>query len=186
MNNWTADLPRIPSAPPDPVALGAAGERPINYNSATGRTLYKQSHMPIGIHAGKIMERVPGGYLVAFRHAFGFRRMFEEEGIDFRDAENRQRWFPVFSYCSRHWDWIINMKETEDERAAQVPDDLPPPPPARDYWLKIPCTLISPDKCHTHLIKYRCEICHDNELTDCTCPRDFRHTRNQARERQRD
>ena len=52
-------LPQVP----DPVLVAAAQRRP-HRNAATGRVLYHQSVMPLGQHAGKIMERVPAAYFL--------------------------------------------------------------------------------------------------------------------------
>jgi len=180
-----AEFIRLPTAPPDPVLQGARGERALNFNSATGRLLYKQNHMPMGIHAGKIMERVPGRYLMALRQAFGFRKPFDEEprlNIDFKEAKARHTWFPVFSYCERHWEWIVNMAETEAEKEAQ---EGPAPQKTRDYPLRFNCTLIGLDAAkRTTSPKFKCELCHDNEQEPCECTPATRTARNEARSKQ--
>ncbi len=94
------DLIPLRPAPPDPVMLGARGERPLNYNSAVGRWLMHQSHMPLGIHAGKIMQRVPAAYLLETARQPWCR------GKD---------WFPVLSYVRRH------RSEIEDRARTEIP-----------------------------------------------------------------
>lgn len=182
------EFARLPTAPPDPIMLGSRGERPLNYNSATGRWLYKQSHMPLGVHAGKIMERVPGCYLKALCRCFDDRLAFveEEPPVFFKDETQRKRWYPVISYCRRHWDWVVNMAETEEERAAQRPAEAPKPPQrSRNYDLRLPMTNIDLERCKTTLSpKYCCELCHDNEAEPCACPPATRTARNKARRRQ--
>lgn len=50
--------------PPLDPTKEAALDGQHHRNAATGTTLYHQSAMPVGIHAGKIMERVPADYLL--------------------------------------------------------------------------------------------------------------------------
>ena len=50
-----------PPADPTLVAAARGGQ---HKNAATGYTLYHQSAMPAGVHAGKTMERVPAEYLL--------------------------------------------------------------------------------------------------------------------------
>lgn len=61
---WEDPRERFYRMPPvaDPVEKAAAARRP-HYNAAVGRTLFRQSVMPVGEHKGKIMERVPAAYL---------------------------------------------------------------------------------------------------------------------------
>lgn len=92
-----SDFRKLDKAPPDPIMLGAQGKRPINYNSATGRVLFHQNHMPIGEHAGKIMERVPAQYFLF---------------IYSQSWSCSKKWFPVRSYVERH-------KEEIEIRAAK-------------------------------------------------------------------
>lgn len=134
--------------PPDPILLGARGQRPINYNSAVGRKLFHQSHMPLGEHAGKLMERVPAAYLLQRYRAF-------LKGI--RNRQERKAWFPVFSYVDRHFHELESRAATEDAK--------PKPEPAP----RLDATLVSPDvasACSSPSV--RCELCHDAPVP-CEC-----------------
>jgi len=92
--------------PPDPIMQGARGERMINYNSAVGRWLFHQSHMPLGEHAGKIMQRVPAAYLLHVA----------------KQPYARQRnWFPVLSYVQRHRQEIEERAKSEQASPGPVP-----------------------------------------------------------------
>lgn len=136
---------KIQGPPPDPIMQGASGDRPLNYNSATGRVLFHQSHMPLGQHAGKIMERVPALYLLDRFKTYGRQ-----------NADVRQRWFPVWSYVERH------LAEVEARAATEKPSTQ------REYNLIMHTRLIAPDKATTRNPHYKCEACHDEPIP-CTC-----------------
>lgn len=72
---------------PDPVLVDAAARRP-HTNAATGRVLFRQSVMPIGKHAGKIMERVPLDYLRWIHTTQGWMK-------------GHHLWGAVWDYCER-------------------------------------------------------------------------------------
>jgi len=161
-----SEMPPIPSAPPDPILLGARGDRRLNYNSATGRRLFHQSHMPLGRHAGKIMERVPAAYLVEF--------------YDCRYAEmstqQRKDWYPVWCYCDTHIKDLRCRVETE-----LVLTDLKPKLP-REYTLRLKCTLISLTAAATSQSPHhKCEICHDIAGVKCDCDPVLKNKRNMSR-----
>lgn len=105
MNLGRDELIRLPTAPPDPIMLGAKGQRPFNYNSATGRVLFHQNHMPMGEHAGKIMERVPGQYLL-----FVYSQSWSCS----------KKWFPVRSYVERHLEEIQQRAAREVAKAKET------------------------------------------------------------------
>lgn len=74
-------------APEDPVLRDAAARRP-HVNAATGTTLFHQSMMPVGQHAGKIMERMDAAYLL---------------WVHTQDWMKTHRlWAPVWDYVDRH------------------------------------------------------------------------------------
>jgi hypothetical protein len=141
--------------PPDPIALGAEGKRAPNVNSATGRVLFHQSHMPLGCHAGKIMERVPAEHLLWIRN---------------QPFARNDLWFPVWSYVDRHHEEIKARALAEK-------------PAAREYNLIIHTRLISATEAgKTRNAIYRCELCHDEEKP-CDCDPATRTARNQARKK---
>ena len=144
------------TAPPDPIIQGARGERQVNYNSATGRVLFHQSHMPLGEHAGKIMERVPAKYLLDRFHTYGRQK-----------PEVRQRWFPIWSYVQRHL--------AEIEARAGGEKDSP-----REYNLIIHTRLVAVEKSHTLDPRAKCELCHDAPQP-CECNAQARMARVTAR-----
>lgn len=74
-------------APPDPVAQAASAGR-VHVNAATGRTLFRQSIMPVGVHRGKIMERLPAEYL---------RWVATQDWM-----KGHRFWGPVWDYVDRH------------------------------------------------------------------------------------
>ncbi len=161
MPRWLAGS-RLPSAPPDPIMLGAQGLRPLNYNSALGRILMHQSHMPIGRHAGMIMQYVPARYLL-------------EKFATFKDQRDdvRKDWFPVYSYVERHKAEIELRALDELSRGAKV---------QRDYSVMIRCNLIAPDQtAKAWNPAHKCEVCLDVEATACTCNPQTRAYRNQKR-----
>jgi len=162
-----SDFAKLPTAPPDPITQGARGERRVNYNSATGRRLFHQSHMPLGIHAGKIMERVPAAYLLEFF----------QNGYASMSTEQRQSWWPVWKYCEFNLDAIRLRKQTE-----LVTQNLKPKLP-REYTLRLRCNLVTLERANRSKSPAdKCEICHDDEAAECACDHGLRVRRNQKRQ----
>lgn len=83
LSDWN-DLP----PPRDPVKVARqAGRR--HYNQATGETLFRQSAMPVGLCASRIMERMPKDELLIYWTHRDKLRAFPE-------------WVPVIDYLERH------------------------------------------------------------------------------------
>lgn len=146
------------TAPPDPVLNGARAGRP-NYNSATGFKLFHQSMMPLGEHAGKIMQRVPARDLLKY-HA-EFRTL---------ERKDKRKWFPIYSYVQRHLKEIQQRSQTE-----RIPEKQ------RDYIIIHQSIFVSAQEASkTTLPRYKCEICRD-EPVPCECDPEKRLTRARAR-----
>lgn len=140
--------------PPDPVAQGAAKGIP-NRNSAVGFWLHHQSHMPLGPHAGKIMQRVPAAYLLQL--------------YDRAETQRDRSWFPVWSYIDRHLEEIRTRAATEK------------PAPTRNT-VDFGTTLVSLARANASTYwKERCELCCDRAHEKCECDPAKRAARNQAR-----
>ena len=161
MHMTRAEFGRLQGPPPDPVMQGARGERRLNYNSATGQRLFRQNHMPIGRHAGKIMQNVPAGYLLRVR-------------TEFPTWPKRKRalWFRVWDYVDREIEFVTLMAETAQEAPAKP--SLP-----RQQGILISPTAAS----RTVNTRYRCELCHDDATMhpDCQCDHTARKQRNAQR-----
>lgn len=93
---------------PDPVVVAAVQRRP-HRNAATGRTLFHQSVMPVGLHLGKIMERVPADYFLYIRKT--------------------QPWMKGHHLWGNVWDYIdVNLSEIEVRCARENAERSNPAP----------------------------------------------------------
>ena len=88
-------------APPKDPTKEAALDGHHHRNAATGKTLFSQSAMPIGIHVGKDMERVPARYLLRMERL--------------AEAMPSGPWREVADYVKRHREEIVLRKRTESE-----------------------------------------------------------------------
>jgi hypothetical protein len=159
LNNFGVDLPQLPTAPPDPVMQGARGERRMNYNSALGYILMRQSHMPMGRHAGKIMQNVPADYLLEIYRDY-----------DTLDHADLWLWRFVYDYICRDLEFIQLRAESQTPSA-----DMP-------YVKRFDGTLVDLQQAAIRYeAKYRCELCHDSPSESCLCNPQRRYERNLAR-----
>lgn len=79
-------------APFDPIAHAKQTGQP-HYSRATRGVLFHQSAMPLGVHQGKIMERVPADYLLWLRE---------------QKWSNSDKWKPVMDYVD------INLEQIRE------------------------------------------------------------------------
>lgn len=102
-------------AVPDPV-LEAAKTGRGHYNAATGRTLFHQSVMPMGSHAGKLMEQVPAKYFLTLVARSWFT------------ADRNDGWEHVHRYVTNHLQEIKARAAQEFEISnlkSQIPLSAP-------------------------------------------------------------